>query len=132
MSTRAHFHMTSTRGKKRSSRETQNANPRVGETRVVTVASGHQKRQKKKQKFQHTPGGKCLAWTNEPCTKCSGSQRCATCKDQMKMAISKARKKAKAAAAAATAACEDEEEEKSELELRAEQANYGTSTERAE
>ena len=46
----------------------------------------HRGGQKKKQKFQHTPGGKGknLAWTNEPCSKCSGSQCCANCKDEMK------------------------------------------------
>ena len=66
--------MPSTRGKKRSPPETQkrNVNPRVGETREVTIASGHQKGQKKTQKLQHTPGGANLAWANEPCTKCTG------------------------------------------------------------
>ena len=57
--------MPPTRGKKRSSRDTQKQNvndPREGATRVVTVASGHQKGQKKMQKLQHTPGGANLAW----------------------------------------------------------------------
>ena len=61
--------MPPTRGKKRSSRDTQKQNvndPREGATRVVTVASGHQKGQKKMQKLQHTPGGTGLAWANEP------------------------------------------------------------------
>ena len=46
--------MPPTRGKKRSSRDTQKQNvnePREGATRVVTVASGHQKGQKKMQKL---------------------------------------------------------------------------------
>ena len=96
--------MSSTRRKKRSSRETQ----KVGETRVVTIASGHEKGQKKTQKLQHTPGGTNLAWANEPCTKCFGSRRCANCKDQMKMAISKARQKEKKKAAAAAEEGEQE------------------------
>ena len=81
-----------TRGKKRSPPETQkrNVNPRVGETREVTIASGYQKGQKKTQKLQHTPGGTNKAWANEPCTKCTGSRRCANCKDQMKKAFYKA------------------------------------------
>ena len=97
--------MPSTRGKKRSPPETQkrNVNPRVGETREVTIASGYQKGQKKTQKLQHTPGGTNKAWANEPCTKCTGSRRCANCKDQMKKAFSKARQKGKKAAAAAAA-----------------------------
>ena len=129
--------MPSTRGKKRSPPETQkrNVNPRVGETREVTIASGHQKGQKKTQKLQHTPGGANLAWANEPCTKCTGSKRCQNCKDQMKMAISKARQKGKKAAAAAAAAEEEEEEEeqeeKGELERRAETLEIGTPGERA-
>ena len=127
--------MPSTRGKKRSPPETQkrNVNPRVGETREVTIASGHQKGQKKTQKLQHTPGGANLAWANEPCTKCTGSKRCQNCKDQMKMAISKARRKGKKAAAAAAAAEEEEEEqeEKGELERRAETLEIGTPGERA-
>ena len=132
--------MPPTRGKKRSSRETQKQNvndPREGATRVVTVASGHQKGQKKMQKLQHTPGGTNLAWANEPCTKCTGSRRCANCKDQMKKAISKARQKGKKAAAAAAAAEEEEEEEeeeqeeKGELERRAETLEIGTPGERA-
>ena len=56
--------MPPTRGKKRSSRDTQKQNvndPREGATRVVTVASGHHKGQKKTQKLQHTPGGANLA-----------------------------------------------------------------------
>ena len=55
--------MSSTRGKKRSPPETQkrNVNPRVDETREVTIASGHQKGQIKKHKFKHTPGGRNLA-----------------------------------------------------------------------
>ena len=127
-----------TRGKKRSPPETQkrNVNPRVGETREVTIASGHQKGQKKTQKLQHTPGGANLAWANEPCTKCTGSKRCQNCKDQMKMAISKARQKGKKAAAAAAAAEEEEEEEeeqeeKGELERRAATLEIGTPGERA-
>ena len=130
--------MPPTRGKKRSSRDTQKQNvnePREGATRVVTVASGHQKGQKKMQKLQHTPGGANLAWANEPCTKCTGSKRCQNCKDQMKMAISKARQKGKKAAAAAAAAEEEEEEEeqeeKGELERRAETLEIGTPGERA-
>ena len=127
--------MPPTRGKKRSSRDTQKQNvndPREGATRVVTVASGHQKGQKKMQKLQHTPGGANLAWANEPCTTCTGSRRCANCKDQMKKAISKARQKGKKAAAAAAAAEEEEEqEEKGELERRAETLEIGTPGERA-
>ena len=118
--------MSSTRGKKRSSRETQ----KVGETRVATIASGHEKGQKKTQKLQHTPGGTNLAWANEPSTKCFGSRRCANCKDQMKMAISKARQKEKKKAAAAAA--EEEQEEKGELELRAGTLQIGTPEERAQ
>ena len=133
--------MPSTRGKKRSSRDTQKQNvndPREGATRVVTVASGHQKGQKKMQKLQHTPGGANLAWANEPCTTCTGSRRCANCKDQMKKAISKARQKGKKAAAAAAAEEEEEEEEeeeqeeKGELERRAETLEIGTPEERAQ
>ena len=103
--------MPPTRGKKRSPPETQ-----VGETREVTIASGYQKGQKKTQKLQHTPGGTNKAWANEPCTKCTGSRRCANCKDQMKKAFSKARQKGKKAAAAAAAAEEEEEEEQEEKE----------------
>ena len=129
--------MPPTRGKKRSSRDTQKQNvndPREGATRVVTVASGHQKGQKKMQKLQHTPGGANLAWANEPCTTCTGSRRCANCKDQMKKAISKARQKGKKAAAAAAAAEEEEEEqeEKGELERRAETLEIGTPQERGQ
>ena len=51
----------------------------------------------------HTPGGTNKAWANEPCTKCTGSRRCANCKDQMKKAFSKARQKGKKAAAATRA-----------------------------
>ena len=134
--------MPPTRGKKRSSRDTQKQNvndPREGATRVVTVASGHQKGQKKMQKLQHTPGGTNLAWANVPCTRCTGSRRCVNCKDQMKMAISKARQKGKKAAAAAAAAAaaeeeeeeEEEQEEKGELERRAETLEIGTPGERA-
>ena len=45
-----------TRGKKRSPPETQkrNVNPRVGETREATIASGYQKGQKKTQKLQQS------------------------------------------------------------------------------
>ena len=106
----------------------------LGATRKVTIKSGFEKGKERLQTRLATPGGKNIAWMNDPCSKCSGDEDCHTCRDQKRKAITKARRAAAAAAAAEEEEEEEEqelEEEKGELELRAEKLGIGTPEERA-
>ena len=46
----------------------------LGATRKVTIKSGFEKGKERLQTRLATPGGKNIAWMNDPCSKCSGDE----------------------------------------------------------